>query len=61
MLSHIKGTVEEIGADRAVVEAGGLGYELICSQATLRCLRCGEAHRSYTYLHLGFAQDVMSL
>ena len=61
MLSHIKGTVEEIGADRAVVEAGGLGYELICSQATLRCLRCGEAHRFYTYLHLGFAQDVMSL
>ncbi len=61
MYSHIKGKVEEIGADRAVLEAGGVGYELFCSQATLRGLRPGETHRLFVHFHLSLAQDVMAL
>ncbi|HWQ59105.1 MAG TPA: Holliday junction branch migration protein RuvA [Clostridia bacterium] len=61
MYAHIKGMVEEIGGDRAVLEAGGVGYELMCSQATLRNLHTGREHRLYVHLHLSLAQDVMAL
>ena len=61
MYAHIKGTVEEIGTDRAVIEAGGVGYELFCSQATLRHLRAGQEHKLYAHHHLSLAQDVMAL
>lgn len=61
MYSHIRGTVEEIGTDRAVIEAGGVGYELICSQATLRCLRPGREHKLYVHFHVSLSQDVMAL
>ena len=34
MYSHFRGTVEELGADRAVIDANGVGYELFCSKNT---------------------------
>ena len=40
MYAHIKGNVEEIYADRVVIEAAGVGYELVCSKMTLKdCAR----------------------
>lgn len=59
MYAHIKGTVEEVSHDRAVVEAAGVGYELFCSAATLKQLKAGETDKLYTHFHL--AQDVMAL
>lgn len=47
--------------DRAIVEAGGVGYELICSGATLRHLRAGQEHKLYVHHHISLAQDVMAL
>ena len=38
MYAYIKGTVDETGADRAVVEAAGIGFELFCSTMTLKTL-----------------------
>lgn len=61
MYSHIRGIIEEIGTDRAVIDAAGVGYELICSQTTLRCLHTGREHKLYTHLHLSLSQDVMAL
>lgn len=61
MYAHIKGTVEEIAQDRAVIEAGGVGYELQCPQSTLRALRPGREHRLYVHFHLSLSQDVMAL
>ncbi len=59
MYAYIHGTVEEIGADRAVLETGGVGYELACSATTIRRLIAGERTRLYTHLHL--AEGVMAL
>ena len=36
MYAYIKGIVDEKGIDRAVVEAAGVGYELLCPDSTLR-------------------------
>ena len=42
MYAHIKGNVEEIYADRVVIEAAGVGYELVCSKMTLKRLCEGK-------------------
>ena len=59
MYAHISGIVEEVLADRAIVEAGGVGYELLCSSQTLKCLKAGAPHKLYT--HISLSQDVMAL
>lgn len=59
MYAHIRGQVTDLLIDRAVLEAGGVGYELFCSQKTLAALQCGKQARLYTHLHL--ATDVMAL
>ena len=52
MYAYIRGTVAETSADRAVVEACGVGYELYCSTMTLKTLVIGEQAKLYTHLHL---------
>ena len=52
MYAYIKGIVDETAADRAIVEAGGVGYELFCSTITLKTLILGEEAKLYTHLHL---------
>jgi holliday junction DNA helicase RuvA len=42
MISRIRGEVLSIGLDHAVIEAGGLGYAVQCTPATLATLRTGE-------------------
>ena len=59
MYAYIKGTVAETSADRAVVEACGVGYELYCSTMTLKTLVIGEQAKLYTHLHL--AEGVQAL
>lgn len=59
MYAYIKGIVEESGADRAVVEAAGVGYELFCSTMTLKTLIVGKPAKLYTHLHL--AEGVQAL
>jgi Holliday junction DNA helicase RuvA len=59
LYAYISGVVDEILTDRAVLEAGGVGYELFCSAMTLKRLRAGQKERLYTHLHL--AEGVMAL
>lgn len=59
MYAYISGLVDELLPDRAILEAGGVGYELFCSALTLKRLRPGQKERLYTYLHL--AEGVMAL
>ena len=59
MYAYISGIVDEILTDRAVLEAGGVGYELFCSAMTLKRLRAGQKERLYTHLHL--AEGIMAL
>ena len=59
MYAYIKGTVAETSADRAVVEACGVGYELFCSTMTLKTLVIGEQAKLFTHLHL--AEGVQAL
>lgn len=61
MYAHISGIVEEVLADRATIEAGGVGYELLCSGQTLKCLKAGAPHKLYTHFHISLSQDVMAL
>ncbi len=59
MYAYIKGIVAETTADRAVIEAAGVGYELFCSTMTLKTLVSGEQNKLYTHLHL--AEGVQAL
>jgi Holliday junction DNA helicase RuvA len=59
MYAHIKGTVDSVYPDRAVIEAAGVGYELFCSSMTLRELLPGKTAKLYTHFHI--AQDAIAL
>lgn len=59
MFAYIRGMVDEIGPDRAVIEAGGVGYELQCSSTTLKTLQTGSVAKLYVHFHI--AQDAVSL
>jgi len=59
LYAYITGIVDELLTDRAVLEAGGVGYELFCSAMTLKRLRAGQKERLYTHLHL--AEGIMAL
>ena len=59
MYAYIKGIIDETGADRAVIEAAGVGYELFCSTMTLKTLVVGREAKLYTHLHL--AEGVQAL
>lgn len=55
MYAYIKGKVDEKALDRVVVEAAGVGYELICSDATLCQLSVG--HNAKLLTHFNVSQD----
>ncbi|MBO4562515.1 MAG: Holliday junction branch migration protein RuvA [Clostridia bacterium] len=59
MYAHIRGKVDQVLPDRAVIEAAGVGYELFCSSSTLRELLPGREAKLYTHFHL--AQDAVAL
>ena len=59
MYAHIKGNVEEIYADRVVIEAAGVGYELVCSKMTLKRLCEGKTAKLFVHFHI--SQDSVAL
>lgn len=59
MYAYIRGIVSDITADRAVLEASGVGYELFAGRKTLEKLILGEEAKLYTHLHL--AEGVQAL
>lgn len=59
MFSFICGKVDSVETDRAVIETNGLGFELICSDNTLRRIKTGEICRLYT--HFQISQEAMAL
>ncbi len=60
MYAHIEGAIAEKTADGVVVDAGGVGYELLCGANTLAaCPQAGERVKLYTYLSV--REDAMEL
>ena len=59
MYAYIKGIVDTVLNDRAVIETGGIGYEIICSANTLKKLQTGKAAK--LFIHFQIAQDAASL
>lgn len=59
MFSYIRGIVTEIGIDRAVIEAGGVGFELMASSNSLKRLTEGFEGKLYTHLYL--SDGIMAL
>ncbi len=42
MIGKLKGIVDEVGVSTAIIDVGGVGYEVNCSSRTLRALPAGE-------------------
>ena len=60
MIAIVEGTVAERSGDRVVIMAGGVGYELLVSAATLGALPpAGRNARVLTHLHV--RDDAMTL
>lgn len=60
MISFVDGVVAERGADRAVISAGGLGYEVLVSASTLASLP-PKGKRARLLTHLQVRDDAMVL
>lgn len=59
MYAHIRGIVDTVFADRCVIEAAGIGYELLCSSITLKELLAGREAKLYTHFHI--SQDSIAM
>ena len=60
MYAYIKGTLEEIGSDKIVVEAGGIGYNILMSPGRFGFLPpLGDEIKVYTYTNV--REDAMLL
>ncbi len=59
MYAYIKGIVDEININSVVIEANGVGYELLCSSNTIKKLSVGSVAKLVTYLHI--TQDGIAL
>ena len=60
MYAFIEGKLEEKRQGEIVINAGGVGYQLICSASTVaEAPQAGERFRAYTYLSV--REDAMDL
>ena len=60
MFYYISGTLAYKGADFAVIDAGGVGYQIYVSASTLDSLGAeGSSAKLYTYLNFKSASDIM--
>ncbi|HUG48680.1 MAG TPA: Holliday junction branch migration protein RuvA [Candidatus Limnocylindria bacterium] len=59
MIAYVEGKVASVGADSAVLEAGGVGYRVFCGPGTLAGLREGDKARLLTH-HL-VREDLQAL
>lgn len=59
MIGFIKGTIEDIEEDRAVVDCNGIGYNIFMSSSVLANISIGATVKIYTYLAV--REDAMNL
>lgn len=60
MIAYVRGTVEDIGEDYAVIDVGGLGYNVkVSADTAARMPGVGEQAKLYTYLNV--REDGVSL
>ncbi len=52
MIAYLKGRVLTITSETAILEVGGVGYELYCSGGAFRKITVGEVVELYTYLQV---------
>ena len=52
MIAYLKGRVLTITSETAIVEVGGVGYEIYCSGGAFRKITVGEIVELYTYLQV---------
>ena len=52
MFYYLKGTVEELLPNLAVIDCGGVGFQVNASAYTVSQLKKGENARVYTYVHI---------
>jgi len=61
MYHHVEGTLTALGAGRAVVDAGGVGYECRIPLSTYSALKGKEGSRVKLLLHLQVLEDDLRL
>ncbi len=52
MIAYLRGRVLATTAETAIIETGGIGYEVYCSGGLFRRLAIGELTDAYTYLQV---------
>ena len=58
MIGYLKGKVLNIGTDSALIEVGGVGYEVYCSGSAFNKMTEGGQCEVYTYLQVSEANGV---
>ena len=58
MIGYLNGKVLSIGADSALIEVGGVGYEVYCSGSAFSKMTEGGQCEVYTYLQVSEANGV---
>ncbi len=59
MIAYLRGKVLETTAETAILDVGGVGYELYCTRGAFRKLTVGAVAELYTYLQV--KEDGMTL
>ncbi|PWG66836.1 Holliday junction branch migration protein RuvA [Bifidobacterium callitrichidarum] len=59
MIGMLSGRVESVEADTALIDVGGVGYEVRMSSTDLGRLHAGQETRVYTYMNI--SQDAVTL
>lgn len=59
MIGYLKGKILSLSEDTALIETGGVGYEVLCSASALAALSGKEEGEVYTYLQV--REDGISL
>lgn len=52
MIAYLQGRVLTVTAETAIIEVGGVGYEIYCSGGAFRKMTVGEIAELYTYLQV---------
>ena len=52
MFNYISGIVEELGPNLAVIDCGGVGFQINTSSYTVSGLKTGEKTKLYTYVYI---------
>ncbi|MGN0817407.1 MAG: Holliday junction branch migration protein RuvA [Candidatus Coproplasma sp.] len=59
MIGYLKGKVIYMGADSAIIETGGVGYEVVCSASAFSKMSAGATAEVYTYLQVSETAGVV--